>query len=129
MSIVPPGFLRFNMELSRMELPGCISISGQMQNTVNFNITPSSGRYTGKRLAFSLTIKPSYPFDPPKVHSVDMLLHPNVCPNTGIVCLNVLRLEWMPVLGVEAVIMSVLCLLLDDTLIDYDNALNPNIHF
>ncbi len=67
----------------------------------------------GKSLEFLVRLKQTYPIDPPKVMCTTPIFHPNIDQDSGSVCLNILRLDWSPVLSLSAIIFG-LILLLDD---------------
>eukprot|EP00727_Mastigamoeba_balamuthi_P001342 m51a1_g11204 putative protein (206) ;mRNA; f:27157-28166 len=75
-------------------------------------VRPGEGFYAGAEFSFAVSIPPSYPFDPPKVHCDTLVYHPNIDWD-GHVCLNILRQDWMPVLSVGSVIFGLLSLFLE----------------
>ena len=80
----------------------------------NFNviISPDSGLWSGARYNFSLTIPALYPHEPPKCHCDTQIYHPNI-DMQGNVCLNILRADWKPVLGMNAVILGLIFLFIE----------------
>ncbi len=53
-----------------------------------------------------LIVFPStYPFSPPRVSCPVRLLHPNI-DLQGHVCLNILRLDWSPVLSLQCILLG-----------------------
>lgn len=91
-------------------------------------IRPEEGYYAGGSFHFELKFKPSYPFDPPKVRCLQCIFHPNIAINlssrevspptikretlsmaqSGQVCLNILRLDWNPILSTSAILFGLL---------------------
>jgi ubiquitin-conjugating enzyme E2 M len=69
----------------------------------NVTVAPDSGCWSGAKYLFSFNIPPTYPHDPPKVHCMNKIYHPNINLE-GNVCLNILRDDWKPVLDTNAVI-------------------------
>lgn len=122
--IISAAKLRFQRDLANISLPSNIKLNNIFDNAVEFTIEFQDGLYCGIPLDFALCINDSYPFMPPKIRSLSRLFHPNVCPNSHTICLNILRLDWRPTIDVELVILSIFCLFNDDTLIDFDDALN-----
>lgn len=76
------------------------------------SVKPAEGLYSGGEFIFTVTIPPTYPYEPPKVHCDTMVYHPNIDWD-GHVCLNILRQDWMPVLSVGSVIFGLLSLFLE----------------
>lgn len=120
-----PAELCFQKDLKAVEGLVFLTITKREPTSIEFLFHFTEGIYEGRELPFRLSVKPSYPFEPPKIHSViRKLFHPSVCPNTGAVCLNILSLDWRPTLSLEAVLVSLFCLFTDDTLIDAEDCLN-----
>lgn len=106
-------------------LPNEIVVGQMSRLVIDFSITFTSGHYKDQTLDFELRAKESYPFDPPKVICKQHLFHPNVCPTSQTVCMNLLGLDWRPTIGVEGIMMCVMCMFLEDHLhIDLDAPLN-----
>jgi ubiquitin-conjugating enzyme E2 M len=76
----------------------------EADDILNFKliITPDDGLYKGGQFPFDIAIPQSYPHEPPKVHCVPTVYHPNI-DLEGNVCLNILREDWKPVLNLNAV--------------------------
>jgi peroxin-4 len=68
---------------------------------------PPSGGYTSGRWLLSITVPPTYPIAPPMITFVTKICHPNVKWETGEICLDVLKENWTPVLGVVGALESV----------------------
>jgi peroxin-4 len=61
---------------------------------------PSTSPYRTGRWLLSISIPPTYPNTPPTVTFVTRICHPNVKFETGEICLDVLKENWTPILGV-----------------------------
>jgi peroxin-4 len=55
----------------------------------------------------NISIPPNYPNSPPTITFVTKICHPNVKWETGEICLDVLKENWTPVLGVVGALESV----------------------
>ncbi|KAG2235752.1 hypothetical protein INT48_009167 [Thamnidium elegans] len=58
-----------------------------------------------------LTLDENFPDTPPKGNFITKIFHPNVSP-TGEICVNTLKKDWKPELGVEHVLLTIKCLLI-----------------
>ena len=118
--------LRLVRELGHLSIPAGMTVE---REALYLKITylPTDGMWQGQRLSFSLKCPPSYPIDPPRlVSSLPAPFHPCISPVNGAVCLNILRLDWMPVLGVQAILLGLEGLFHLDPLLlsDLDDVLN-----
>ena len=68
--------------------------------------------WRGGKYVFSLEILPNYPHDAPKCKCETPIYHPNIDVE-GNVCLNILRDDWKPVLGINAVILGLIFLFIE----------------
>ena len=66
-----------------------------------------SGKYR-----FSIEVSNNYPHDAPKCKCETQIYHPNI-DTQGNVCLNILRDDWKPVLGINAVILGLIFLFIE----------------
>ena len=66
---------------------------------------------------FSIEIGKNYPYDAPKCHCNTQIYHPNIDID-GNVCLNILRADWKPVLGINAVILGLIFLFIEPNATD-----------
>ena len=70
-------------------------------------VTPPQGIWAGGTFKFLLNVPPSYPHEPPKVTYIgpNRVYHPNIEGDAGKkewgVCLNILRKDWVPILGMR----------------------------
>jgi len=60
-----------------------------------------------------LRLTDSYPKEPPKGFFVTKIFHPNVEPRTGEICVNTLKSDWNPSLGLDHVLLTIRCLLIN----------------
>ena len=84
-------------------------------------IEPSDGYWKGGRYPFSIEFPDDFPNNPPNVKSLDEdIPHPNI--GYGSVCLNILKYDWDPSLGIVDIIQGLLFLFyepaFDDALTD-----------
>mmetsp|Transcript_27216 Transcript_27216/g.70108 ORF Transcript_27216/g.70108 Transcript_27216/m.70108 type:complete len:127 (+) Transcript_27216:293-673(+) len=59
-----------------------------------------------------LVLGPEFPAAPPKGFFLTKIFHPNVSSN-GDICVNVLKKDWSPALGIKHVLMVIRCLLIE----------------
>jgi ubiquitin-protein ligase len=80
--------------------------------------------FTGKKFILHVEFPTDYPYKPPKVTFKDpfSIWHPNVDPNTGKICLDILEKEWTPALTIKQVLLSIMVLLMEPNLEDTLNA-------
>jgi len=109
------GELRATKDISEMEeIPGIVVDFPDQNDVMHFNVTvtPSDGLYSRAAFKFSVTVPPTYPYDPPKVECSTLVYHPNI-DWEGHVCLNILRADWMPVLNLGSVLFGLMTLFLE----------------
>lgn len=54
-----------------------------------------------------------YPASPPKGNFLTKIFHPNVKPVSGDICVNALKKDWLPTLGIRHVLNVIRCLLIN----------------
>lgn len=59
-----------------------------------------------------LVLGREFPAAPPRAFFLTKLFHPNVAPDSGEVCVNTLKRDWRPELGLEHALLAVKCLLI-----------------
>ena len=76
-------------------------------------IKPQEGIYEGGKWEFSFDCPPDFPNNPPKVHCLTQIYHPNI-DLEGHVCLSTLRVDkdWSPVTTLNHVVYGILSLFL-----------------
>ena len=65
--------------------------------------------WRGGKYLFTINVPKNYPMEAPKCHCETPIYHPNI-DKDGKVCLNILRKDWSPVLGINAVCLGLIFL-------------------
>ncbi|SBT50237.1 NEDD8-conjugating enzyme UBC12, putative (UBC12) [Plasmodium ovale wallikeri] len=73
-------------------------------------VTPREGCFNGKTVEFVIKFRDTYPITPPKILCRSKIFHPNI-DEKGNVCLNVLKLEWNPIINLQMLILGLLLML------------------
>lgn len=68
--------------------------------------------YAGGVFRVRLVLGREFPSAPPRAYFLTRIFHPNVSPATGEVCVNTLKRDWKPELGLEHALLAVKCLLI-----------------
>jgi ubiquitin-conjugating enzyme E2 S len=58
-----------------------------------------------------LTLPKDFPQSPPKAFFITKIFHPNVASN-GEICVNTLKKDWKPDLGIKHILLTIKCLLI-----------------
>lgn len=74
-------------------------------------IGPPDTPYEGGRFVLRIEIPESYPFKPPHVQFVTKIWHPNISSVTGVICLDVLKDEWIAAMTLRTALLSIQALL------------------
>ena len=56
---------------------------------------PEDGPYAGGMFVVNIEIPDAYPFEPPKMKFDTKVWHPNVSSQTGAICLDILKNEYL----------------------------------
>ncbi len=95
--------------LAKIDFPDS---STQMRFNVTVNLTKEECMWRGGIYHFTIEIPFNYPHEAPKAHCNTPIYHPNI-DTAGNVCLNILRADWKPVLGVNPVILGLIFLFIE----------------
>lgn len=61
--------------------------------------------YAGGQFRVKLVFPKDFPASPPRGYFLTRIFHPNVAPGTGEICVNTLKKDWKPNLGVKNVLL------------------------
>ena len=61
--------------------------------------------FEGGVFKINLSISKDYPLSPPKGHFVTKVFHPNVNEDSGEICVNTLKKDWTPNLGLKHILL------------------------
>ncbi|XP_052750858.1 ubiquitin-conjugating enzyme E2 S [Galleria mellonella] len=73
---------------------------------------PADTPYAGGVFRVRLVLGREFPAAPPRAYFLTRIFHPNVAAATGEVCVNTLKRDWRPELGLEHALLAVKCLLI-----------------
>ena len=112
-----PGEIRLRKELGELDMPKHAKVKfPDEEDIMNFEVVIDLKNeecpWRGGSYLFTVSVPDSYPHEPPKTLCKTMIYHPNIDYN-GNVCLNILREEWKPVLGLNAVILGLIFLFIE----------------
>jgi ubiquitin-conjugating enzyme E2 M len=112
-----PGELRMKKEVAELDLPNHAKVDfpedgNIMKFELQVDLTKEQCLWKGAKYKFTVQVSPNYPHEPPKCHCDTMIYHPNI-DLQGNVCLNILRADWKPVLGINAVILGLIFLFIE----------------
>ncbi|KAJ6647746.1 Ubiquitin-conjugating enzyme E2 S [Pseudolycoriella hygida] len=72
---------------------------------------PEGTPYAGGVFRVKLQLGKDFPASPPKAFFKTRIFHPNVAPN-GEICVNTLKRDWKPDLGIKHILLTIKCLLI-----------------
>ncbi len=73
---------------------------------------PADTPYHGGRFRVKLGLDKDFPASPPKGFFLTKIFHPNVSSPAGEICVNTLKRDWKPDLGIKHVLLTIKCLLI-----------------
>ncbi|KAH1084231.1 hypothetical protein J1N35_023992 [Gossypium stocksii] len=73
---------------------------------------PAGTPYENGVFRMKLLLSHDFPHSPPKGYFLTKIFHPNIAPN-GEICVNTLKKDWNPSLGLRHVLIIVRCLLIE----------------
>uniref|UniRef100_A0A0D6QXV8 E2 ubiquitin-conjugating enzyme n=1 Tax=Araucaria cunninghamii TaxID=56994 RepID=A0A0D6QXV8_ARACU len=73
---------------------------------------PAGTPYENGVFRMKLVLTPDFPHSPPKGYFVTKIFHPNIA-NNGEICVNTLKKDWRPNLGLRHVLLVIRCLLIE----------------
>jgi len=90
-----------------------IQINDDNIGTINADIDgPQGTPFEGGLFRCRLILGPDFPSSPPKGLFLTKIFHPNVSP-LGEICVNTLKKDWKPDLGIKHVLLVIRCLLIE----------------
>lgn len=72
---------------------------------------PAGTPYMSGVFRVKLTLGKDFPQSPPKAYFLTRIFHPNVAAN-GEICVNTLKKDWKPDLGIKHILLTIKCLLI-----------------
>ena len=75
-------------------------------------IGPTNSPYAGGIFNLKINFTDKYPFKPPRVKFITKIYHPNI-DSVGNICLDILNVNWSPVISVTKLLLSISSLLTD----------------
>ncbi len=111
------GEIRLQKDIAELDLPThAIAKFPEDGNIMRFEVhvdlTKEQCYWKGGKYKFTINVSANYPHEPPKCHCDTQIYHPNI-DMQGNVCLNILRADWKPVLGMNAVILGLIFLFIE----------------
>ena len=113
-----PAELRIQGELTGMkDIPGNVQLIFPDPNKlldfkVKIKVNDEDSLWHGATYEFSVSVPLTYPISPPVIKCLTKIYHPNI-DLAGNVCLNILRKDWRPILGISVVIFGLLFLFVE----------------
>ena len=112
-----PAEIRLRREFAEIDLPPHAKVIPDPEGDitkfgVTIDLTKEDCMWKGGKYEFRVSIPYAYPHEAPEVHCDTPIYHPNI-DTDGNVCLNILRADWKPVLGVNPVILGLIFLFIE----------------
>ncbi|XP_076441646.1 ubiquitin-conjugating enzyme E2 S-like [Babylonia areolata] len=114
---LPPQVIRqVSKEISSLcqDAPEGIKIFTNDEDITDIQATiegPAGTPYAGGLFKMKLVLGKTFPSEPPKAFFLTKIFHPNVATN-GEICVNTLKKDWKPELGIKHILLTVKCLLI-----------------
>lgn len=113
------GEIRFQKELADLDKEieqnmhvNFLDKNNIMEFNVTIDIKDEESLWYGASYKFSIKVPPNYPYEPPHCTCMTKIYHPNI-DLSGNVCLNILRADWKPILGINIVLIGLRMLFLE----------------
>ena len=84
-------------------------------------VAPENSWYANGRYNLRLVCPKDYPFKPPKVTFLTPIMHPNIDPSTGAICLSMIGEDWHPAINIVKALFGIWQLLICP---DFEHFLN-----
>lgn len=84
---------------------------------------PEGTPYNGGSFRVKLALSKDFPSTPPKAYFLTKIFHPNVSAS-GEICVNTLKRDWKPDLGIKHILLTIKCLLIAP---NAESALNSEV--
>ncbi|GBG74237.1 hypothetical protein CBR_g17947 [Chara braunii] len=94
--------------LSGVSVSVCGDELSLMRGTI---VGPVGTPYEGGTFVVDIQLPSAYPFEPPKMHFVTKVWHPNISSQNGAICLDILKDQWSPALTLKTALLSLQALL------------------
>lgn len=113
------GLSRLVKEFSKFTTEPLDGVTVSIPDEANYYIWtaiitgPNGTPYEGGQYILNIDIPREYPHKPPEVTFKTNVFHPNISPQSGYICLDILKQMWSPAMGIGKVILSILQLLTD----------------
>lgn len=111
------------------ELPLLSPMGGDLTHYEGWILGPAGSPYEGKFFRIMVRLPVDFPFSPPYIKFMTRLWHPNINPETGEICNDILKISgegeftWSPGSDVVSVIMNIIGMLGGN--FNFNSPLNP----
>lgn len=115
---LPPQVLRqVSRELCELvrQPPEGIRVTVNEEDVTDIEATiegPQGTPYAGGVFKLRLVLPKDFPASPPRGFFTTRLFHPNVAVPSGEICVNTLKKDWRPDLGLRQILLTIKCLLI-----------------
>ncbi|OQR71972.1 ubiquitin-conjugating enzyme E2 S-like [Tropilaelaps mercedesae] len=73
---------------------------------------PQGTPFAGGQFKIRLVLAKDHPVSPPRGYFLTRIFHPNVAPDSGQICVNTLKKDWAPNIGLLRIFLTIKCLLI-----------------